>query len=225
RRRLLGSAQPPFGAFAFRDIDNRAHELDQVPDLIANRMTDRVDVPDSAARTNNPVICFEVRFVADRVFEQVPDSDLVRRTKALKKRFESRRPGVRIETKHAISLLRPISDFAGGGGPGPTPGLAEPLCFREIGFTLAPGRFRQLPLDGDAREMSNMLDRVLLTRTRTARLAIVHGKRSDHFTFGGEDRRGPAGAERMRQSKVAKRIPQWIARNVGHNHLFSAVRG
>ena len=103
--------------------------------------------------------------------------------------------------------------------------MAEPLCFREISFTLPPGRFRQLPLDRDARKMSNVFDRILLTRTRAPRLAIVHGKRSDHFAFGGEDRRGPAGAERMRQSKVTKRIPQWIGRDVGHNHLFSAVRG
>src|SRR6266436_6991694 len=109
--------------------------------------------------------------------------------------------------------------------PGPTPGMAEPLCFREIGFTLAPGRFRQLPLDGDAREISNVFDRILLTRTRTPRLAIVHGKRPDHFAIGGRDRRGPTRAKRMRQSQVAKLDPQWIGRDVGYNHLFGAVSG
>jgi len=105
-------------------------------------MTDRVDVPDLAAGMNNSVVRFEFRLLANRVFEQFPDSDLVLGTKALKECFESRRPGVRIEAKYAISFRRPVPDFAGGGRPCPTPGVAEPLRFREIGFTLASGRFR-----------------------------------------------------------------------------------
>ena len=188
-------------------------------------MTDRVDVPDSTARVNNSVVRFEVRFVANRAFEQFPDPDLVLRIKAFKECFESRRPVVRIEAKDAISFLRPVPDLARSGRPCPTPGMAEPLCFREIRFALASGRFRQFPLDGDAREISNVFNRVLLTRTRATWLAIVHGKRSDHFAFGGEDRRGPTGAERMRQSQVAKISPQWIGRDVGHNYLFGPVSG
>src|SRR5205823_5316958 len=204
---LLGGAQRFFGAFAFRDIDNRAHELDQVTELIANRMTDRVIVPNSAARANNPVICFEVRFVANRVFEQVPDSDLVLRTKALKKCFESWRSGFRIETKDAISLLRPVPDFARSRSPCPTARMNETLRYRMVSFAFAAIPFRQLALNVHAREICDVLDCLLLTRARAAWLAIIHGKRSDHFAFGGEDRRGPARAERMRQSQVAKISP------------------
>src|SRR5204863_7475270 len=120
---------------------------------------------------------------------------LVLRSKAATDSFESRRPGIAIETKHTISFLRPISDFTGGRHPGPTPGVAEPLRFREISFALPSGRFCQLALNGDAGEMSNVLDRVLLSRARAPRLAIVHGKRTDHFGFGGKDRRGPTRAE------------------------------
>src|SRR5947209_787923 len=109
-------------------------------------MTDRVNVLDGAARVNNSVIRFEVRLIANRLFEQFSDSDLVLRTKALKECFESWWPGVRIETQHAISFRRPIPDFAGSGRPCPTPGMTEPLCFRQIGFALASGRFRQFPL-------------------------------------------------------------------------------
>src|SRR5207244_13107599 len=122
------------------------------------------------------------------------DSYLILRSKALKECFEPRRPRLRIETKHAISLLRPVPDFARRRRPRPTAGVAEPLCFCEIGFALAPGRFRQFPLDSDAREMSNVRICVLLQRTGATRLAIVHGKCPDHFSFGGKDRRRPTRA-------------------------------
>ena len=71
-RHLLGSAQRLFGAFAFSYIDNGAHELHQITGLIANRMTDCVDVLDDTARVNNPVICFEVRFCREWRFRTVP---------------------------------------------------------------------------------------------------------------------------------------------------------
>src|ERR1700716_4631370 len=92
--------------------------------LITNRMSHRVDVLDVAVRVNNSIVCFEIRFLGNRFSEQFSDSVLVLRAKAPKEFFEPRRPGLRIETKHAISFLRPISEFAGGGGPGPTPRIA-----------------------------------------------------------------------------------------------------
>src|SRR5260370_22277410 len=103
--------------------------------------------------------------------------------------------------------------------------MAEALCFRQISVALAPGPFRQLALNGHAREICNVLDRLLLARARAAWLAIIHGKRSDHFAFGGEDRRGPTSAERMRQSQIAKISPKWIGGDIGHNYLFGAVFG
>src|SRR6266513_4495230 len=124
--------------------------------LVANRMTDRVDVLNGAARMNNSIVCFEVCFLGNRFSEQFSDSVLVLRAKAPKEFFEPRRPGLGIETKYTISFLRPISDFTGGRRPGPTPGVAEPLRFGEIGFALAAGPFRQLALNGHAREICNV---------------------------------------------------------------------
>src|SRR6478752_3414825 len=143
--------------------------------------------------------------------------------KALKEFFESRRSRMRIETEQTITFFRPIPDFARRRRPCPTSSVAEPLRFREIGFALASGRFRQLPLDGDAREISNVSNCILLWRTRATRLAIVHGKCSNHIAFGGKDRRRPTRAERVRQSQFAKISPQKIVRNVGHNYLFRPV--
>src|SRR5207245_2456253 len=96
-----------FGAFAFSDIDNGAHELHKMTGLIANRMSNRVDVLDRAVRVNNSIVCFEVHFLGNRFSEQFSDSVLVLRAKAPEEFFESRRPGLRIETKNAISFLRP----------------------------------------------------------------------------------------------------------------------
>src|SRR5207247_6410199 len=114
---LLGSAQRLLGALTFSYIDNSAHEVHQVTGLITNRMTDRVNVFQGAARVNNSIVRFEVRFLGNRFSEQFSDSVLVLRAKAAKEFFEPRRPGLWIETKHAISFLRPISDFTGGGRP------------------------------------------------------------------------------------------------------------
>src|SRR5205823_1402660 len=126
---------------------NRAHEFHKMTGLVANRMTDRVDVLNGAARVNNSIVRFEVRVLGNRFSEQFSDSVLVLRAKAPKEFFEPRRPGLWIETKHAISFLRPISDFTGGGRPGPTPGMTESLRFRQIRFALPSGRFCQLTLN------------------------------------------------------------------------------
>src|SRR5580693_2158637 len=165
-----------------------------MPCLVANRVPNRVDVLNGAARVNNSVVRFEVRVLGNRISEQFSDSVLVLRVKSPEEFFESRRPSVGIETKHAVGFLRPVPDLARSGHPGPTSGMTESLRFRQIRFALAPGRFRQLTLDGDAREMSDVFNRFLLTPGRGAWLAIVHGKRSDHFSFGGKNRCRPTGA-------------------------------
>src|SRR3954447_17398561 len=142
---------------------------------------------------------------------------------ALQERLESRRARLLIKTEYTVSLGRPVPDFTGGGRPSPTAGMAEPLRFREVGFALAPRSLGKLPLNRDSSEISNVFDRFLLTRTWAAWVAVVHGKCSDHFTFGGKDRSGPTRAERVRQSQFAKIDPQRISRNVGDNHLFGAI--
>src|SRR5256885_15102948 len=116
--------------------------------LIANRMTDRVDVPNGTARMNHSVVCFEVRFLGYRYSEQFSNSVLVLRVQAPKEFLESRRPGFRIETKQVVCLVRPVPDFARGCRPSPTPGLAQPLGFRQIRFALAAGRLREVSLGG-----------------------------------------------------------------------------
>src|SRR5580693_3753478 len=135
-----------------------------MPCLVANRVPNRVDVLNGAARVNNSVVRFEVRVLGNRISEQFSDSVLVLRVKSSEEFFESRRTGVRIEAKHAVGFLRPVPDLARSWNPRPTSGMTESLRFRQIRFALASRRLRQLTLDGDARQMSNVFDRFLLTR-------------------------------------------------------------
>src|SRR2546430_16088062 len=118
--------------------------------LIANRMSYRVDVLDFAVRVNNSIVCFEVRLLGNRFSEQFPNSVLVLRAKAPKEFFESRRPGLWIETEHAISFLGPVSDFARGGSPGPTPRLVVPVRLPPVPFRVASDRFPPVSSGGDA---------------------------------------------------------------------------
>ena len=148
---LLGSAQRFFRALAFSNIDDGAHELHQITNLIADRMTDPVDMLDRTARVNNSIVHFEIGFLANRVPKQLPDSVLVPQTRTSKKCWIWR-SGFRIETRGAIRLLRRVPDFARP-VPGPTPGMAQALRFRQIVFALAASLFRQLALNGHAREI------------------------------------------------------------------------
>ena len=54
--------------------------------------------------------------------------------------------------------------------------LPDPLC-------------RPLMRDGNRGQRSHLFKDRQVMRTRATGLAIVHGKCSDHFAFGGEDRR------------------------------------
>ena len=62
RGRLAGSAQCLFGPLAFSYIDNCAHEFHKMTGLVANRMTDCVNVFNVAARMNNSIVRFEIHF-------------------------------------------------------------------------------------------------------------------------------------------------------------------
>ena len=98
-------------------------------------MADGVNVPDPFFRMNNPVVPFEIRFVADDFLGFCPARRLIVRMKSLKEFLESRWRASGIEPQHAVAHLRPVSDITGRGIPCPTASLAESLRFRQIGFT------------------------------------------------------------------------------------------
>src|SRR5215472_11427865 len=124
-----------FSTLALRYIDHGTHELSQIAGSIKDRTADCVNVPDSFFRMNDPVVPFEIRFVAYAFLKSFPARRLIVRMKSLKQFLESRWRASVIEPQHMAAHLRAVSDITGRGIPCPTASLAESLRFRQIGFT------------------------------------------------------------------------------------------
>src|SRR5215831_15749941 len=85
---------------------------------------------------NDPVVPFEIRFVADGFLGSLPARRLIVRMKSLKEFLESRWRASVIEPQHVAAHLRAVSDITGRGIPCPTASLAESLRLRQICFAL-----------------------------------------------------------------------------------------
>src|SRR5260370_10778808 len=109
-----------FGTLALRYIDHGTHELFEIAGSVEDRMTDDVNVPDPFFRMNDPVVQFEIRFVADGFLEPFPERRLIVRMNSLKEFLESRQRASGIESQHAVAHLRPVPDITGRGVPFPT---------------------------------------------------------------------------------------------------------
>jgi hypothetical protein len=90
---------------------------------------------------------------------------------------------------------------------------------------LSQHRFGLLALDGDAREMGDLLDQAMLLRSRAARLAIVDREGPQHLALRGPDRRRPAGPQPVREGESAEIGPQRIRGDVADHHGLPAVSG
>src|ERR1700719_2798619 len=72
-----------------------------------------------------------------------PERLLIVGMNSLDEFFHSGRTIPWIKTQNAVAFLRPIPDV-GVWTPGPTAGLAQPLCFRQVRFTGPEGLFGPL---------------------------------------------------------------------------------
>src|ERR1700690_1748919 len=122
------------GALALRYIDYGTYELIEIAGSVEDRMTDGVNVPDPFFRMNDPVVHFEIRFVADGFLGPFHGCRLIVRMNSMKEFFESRQRASGIETQYAVAHRRPVPDIAGRGVPCPTASLTESLRFRQICF-------------------------------------------------------------------------------------------
>src|SRR5215510_12636002 len=91
---------------------------------------------------NDPVVPFEIRFVADDLLGLCPVRRLIVRMESLKEFLESRWRASGIKPQHAVAHLRKVSDITGRGIPCPTASLGESLRFRQIGFAFTQSLFR-----------------------------------------------------------------------------------
>src|SRR5260370_23050 len=87
-------------------------------------MSNDVNVPDSAIRMHDAVVCLELCLLADRRLGQFPEPGSVIRMNLLKEVFAVGRAIGWIETHNTITLLRPVTGSPTRSAPRPTAGWA-----------------------------------------------------------------------------------------------------
>src|ERR1700742_985896 len=107
-------------------------------------MTDEMNIPDPPVRVDGPIIHRKISPVAGCSLDQFDNLGLIIGMNALTHCFEWRRLFSRFETYDAEALFAPVPEFVRCGIPGPTARVAQPLRFRQVGFTLPERRFGSL---------------------------------------------------------------------------------
>src|SRR6266436_2349399 len=129
------SAQFFLCSFTLSDVDHSANKFNELARRAQNRMSNDVNVPDSAIRMHDAVVCLELCLLADRRLGQFPEPGSVIRMNLLKEVFAVGQAIGWIETQNTITLLRPVTGSTSRGAPGPTAGLAHLLRFRQVPLT------------------------------------------------------------------------------------------
>src|SRR6266850_5867137 len=120
-------------------------------------MADRVDVFDSAVRKNDSEFHFVIRLFTDCSIDRPLPLGTILRMNALEPLFPSWHALFSIKAIYAIPLLGKMHGISSGHSPNPTPGMREPLRFRQI--TLAsPQRLFRLLVPGGVHHRSNKLE-------------------------------------------------------------------
>src|SRR5258708_26257442 len=122
-------------SFTVSDVDHSADKFNELARRAQNRMSNDVNVPDSAIRMHDAVVCLELCLLADRRLGQFPESGSVIRMNLLKEVFALGQAIGWIETQNTIALLRPVTGSTSRSAPGPTAGLAHLLRFRQVPLT------------------------------------------------------------------------------------------
>src|SRR5712664_2497812 len=121
-----------FRLLSFGNICRATHELHQIPGCVQNRMADRVDVFDSAARKKDSEFQFVIRlFTYGSIDCPLPLGSILRMN-ALQPFFPSRYALFWIEAIYAIPFLGYMQSVSSRYPPSPTPCVREPLRFRQV---------------------------------------------------------------------------------------------
>src|SRR6266481_6127157 len=151
--RELHFTSAQFFLCSFTLSDDKFNELAR---RAQNRMSNDVNVPDSAIRMHDAVVCLELCLLADRRLGQFPEPGSVIRMNLLKEVFAVGQAIGWIETQNTITLLRPVTGSTSRSAPGPTAGLAHLLRFRQVPLT-APEVFLGRLALGDVRHRPDKL--------------------------------------------------------------------
>src|SRR6266851_4053534 len=132
---------------------------------------------------------------------------------------------MRIKLEDAIELLRP-GDFVCSHTPRKASDATQMLCFSEERFTSLQRRFAQCPLDGDAGNVCNLRDEILLNLRRARWFAAKNGKGPQHLAVSSVNRRRPMRSYSVCECEWSNRrfLPQRICLEVCHDHLLLEQR-
>src|SRR6266566_6190067 len=132
---------------------------------------------------------------------------------------------LRIELEDAIELLGP-GDFVRRHTPGKAADAAQMLRFRKKHFTALQCRFTQCPLDGDAGNVCDLRDQILLNPPRARGFAVKNRKGSQHVPVSSVNRRRPMRSYSVCECEWSncRFLPKRICLEVCHNHLLLEQR-
>src|SRR6266566_5397595 len=116
---------------ALGDVDHGTHKFNEIAGWAQNRMADVVDVFDSAAPKEDSDFHFVIRLFTYCSIDCPLPPGLILRMNALQPFFPSRHALFWIEAIYAIPFLGQMQGVSSRHPPGPTPGMREPLCFRQ----------------------------------------------------------------------------------------------
>src|SRR5207253_3158170 len=128
---------------------------------------------------------------------------------------------LRIKLEDAIELLGP-GHFVRSHTPGKAADATQMLCFSKERFTSLQCRFTQCPLDGDAGNVCNLRDEILLNLRRARWFAVKNRKGSQHPPVSSVNRRTPMRSYSVCECEWSNRrvVPKRICLEVCHNHLL-----
>src|SRR6266436_3647881 len=127
---------------------------------------------------------------------------------------------LRIELEDAIQLLGP-GDVVLGHTPGKAADAAQMLGFPKERFTALQRRFTRCPLDGDAGNVCDLRDQILLNLRRARGFAVKNRKGSQHPPVSSVNRRRPMRSYSVCECEWSncRFLPQRICLEVCHDHL------
>src|SRR5712691_9787847 len=132
---------------------------------------------------------------------------------------------LRIELEDALQLLGP-GDFVCSYTPGQAADAAQMLCSPKERFTALQRRFTRCPLDGDAGNVCDLCDEILVNLRRARGFAVKNRKGSQHPPVSSVNRRRPMRLDSVCECECSncRFLPQRICLEVCHNHLLLEQR-
>src|SRR5271157_5827036 len=133
----LALAQLFFGLLAFRNIDRRAKQLNDISSVIQDRVPNDMNISDGAVGQRHLVLVGRVYSFTERLLKVPFHPGSILGEDSSKKRFPGRYTFLGIESKHSEHLLRPVKPFVTGHVPSPTTGVGESLRFGQVSLAAA----------------------------------------------------------------------------------------